>query len=190
MITCFLLNDECAKIASNRHVRVIKTPYTPLLYSKLSVHIANHPFSLFTLSVAIATVSVDEIELGVYVTNHHFDLLTLSVATATVSVDTKEHAACIANHHFHFVYTKRCYYNRECRHYIELGVYVANHHFDLLTQSVATATVSVDTIEHAVCISNHHFLFVYTKRCYYNRECRHYIELGVHIAYNHLACLY
>ena len=85
----FLLNDECAIIDSScSHVRVMKTPYTPLLYSKLSVHIVNYLFSLFTLSVAIATVSVDTIELGVYVANHQFCLLLLSFATATVSVDT------------------------------------------------------------------------------------------------------
>ena len=56
----FLLNDECAIIdTSCRHVRVMKTPYTPFLYSKLSVHIAKDLFSSFTLSVATATVSVD-----------------------------------------------------------------------------------------------------------------------------------
>ena len=43
MIIYFLLNDKCAIIDSScRHVRVMKTPYTPVLYSKLSVHIANH----------------------------------------------------------------------------------------------------------------------------------------------------
>ena len=39
---------------------------------------------------------------------------------------------------------------------IELGVYVTNHQFCLFTLSVATATVSVDTIEHGVYIANHH----------------------------------
>ena len=108
MIIYFLLNDECAMIDSSCiHVRVMKTPYTPLLYSKLGVHI-----SLFTLSVATATVRDDIIELGVYVANLYFFLFTLSVATSTVCVDTIEHAVNTANHHFHFVYTKRCYYNR------------------------------------------------------------------------------
>ena len=64
------------------------------------VYTANHHFSLFTLSVAIATVSVDTIEHGVYITNHHFSLFTLSVAIATVSVDTIERGVYIANHHF------------------------------------------------------------------------------------------
>ena len=113
MIIYFVLNDECAIIESScRHVRVMKTSYTPLLCSKLSVHIANYFFSLFTLSVATATVSVDTIKLGVYVANHHFCLFTLSVATTTVSIDTIEHAVYIANHPFHFFYTKRCNYNR------------------------------------------------------------------------------
>ena len=80
MIIYFLLNDECAIIDSScRHVRVMKTPYTPLLYSTLSVHIAKVLFSLLTLSFATATVSVDTIELGVYVANHYFYLFTLSV---------------------------------------------------------------------------------------------------------------
>ena len=118
------------------------------------VYIANHHFSLFTLSVATATVSVDTIERGVYIANHQFCLFTPRVATTTVSVDTIEHALHIANDHFHFVYIKRCYYNRYCRHYIELGVHIANHHFSLFTLSVATATVSVDTIERGVYISN------------------------------------
>ena len=73
MIIYFLLNGECAIIGSScRHVRVMKTPYTPLLYSKLSVHIAKYLVSLLTLSVATATVSVNTIELGVYVANHYF----------------------------------------------------------------------------------------------------------------------
>ena len=55
-----------------------------------------------------------------------FILFTLSVGTATVSVDTIEHGVYIANHHLHYVYTKRWYCNRKCRHYIELGVYIAN----------------------------------------------------------------
>ena len=81
MIIYFLLNDECAIIdLSCRHVRVMKTPYTPLLYSKLSVHIAKALFILFTLSVATTTFSFDTIELSVYVANHHFCLFTLSVA--------------------------------------------------------------------------------------------------------------
>ena len=113
MFIYFLLNEECAIIDSScRHVRAMRTPYTPLLYCKLSVHIAKYLFSLFTLSAATATVSVDTIELGVYVANHYFCLFTLSVATSTVSVDTIEHAVHIANYHFYFVYTKRCYYNR------------------------------------------------------------------------------
>ena len=112
MVIYFLLNDECAIIDSScRHIRVMKTPYTPLLYSELSVHIADL-FSLFTLSIATANGSVETIELGVYVANHYFCLFTLSVASAIVSVDTIEHAVHIANHHFHFVYTKHCFYNR------------------------------------------------------------------------------
>ena len=85
MIIYFLLNDECAIIDSSCRM---KTPYAPLLYSKLSVHIAKDLFILFTLSVATAIVSVDTIKLGVYVANHYFCLFTLSVATSTVSVDT------------------------------------------------------------------------------------------------------
>ena len=113
MIIHFLLNDVCAIMASScRHVRVMKTPYTPLLYGKLSVHIAKDLLSLSTLTVATATVSVDTIELDVYVANQNFCLFTLSLATSTVSVDIIEHDVHIANHHFHFVYTKLCYYNR------------------------------------------------------------------------------
>ena len=50
--------------------------------------------------------------------------VSLSAATATVSVDT-----------------------------IELGVYIASHHFSLFTLSVAAATVSVDTVELDGCIA-------------------------------------
>ena len=109
MIIYLLLNDDCAIIDSScRHVRLMRTPYTPLLYR----HIANHLLSVFTLSIAIATVSVDTKELGVYAANHIFCLFTISVLTTTVSVDTIEHGVYIVNHHFHFVYTKRCYNNR------------------------------------------------------------------------------
>ena len=112
MIIYFLLNVECAIIDSScRHVRVMKTPYTPLLYSKLSVHMVKDLFSLFTLSVATAAISVHTIELGVYMVNNYFCLFTLSVATSTVSVDTILHVVYIANIHFHFVNTKRCYCN-------------------------------------------------------------------------------
>ena len=45
-------------------------------------------------------------------------------------------------------------------HTIERGVYIVNHHFSIFTLSVSTATVSVDTIENDVCIKNNNFQFV------------------------------
>ena len=96
-------------------------------------------FILFSLSDATATVRIDTIEVSVHIAIHQFSLFTLSVATATVSVET-----------------------------IEL-VHIAKHYFSLFTLSVANVTISVVTIKLGVNISNHHFYFVYTTGCYFNR---------------------
>ena len=75
--------------------------------------------SVFILSVASATVSVDTMEFGQPNKNYHFQMFALSVATATVSAHTI--ILCV----------------RTC---------IKNYHFYVFTLSNATATVSVDTI--------------------------------------------
>ena len=52
---------------------------------------------------------------------------------------------------------------------MEFGQPNKNHHFNMLALSVAFATVSVDTTNVCVHINNYNFLRVYTKRCYCNR---------------------
>ena len=46
--------------------------------------------SVFILSVATATVSVDTMEFGQPIKNHHFNMFSLSVVTEPVGVDTME----------------------------------------------------------------------------------------------------
>ena len=65
---------------------------------------------------------------GSIASSRPISLFTLSVVTATDCVDT-----------------------------IELGIYIANHHFSFLTLIIATATASVDTLELGVHIVKHHF---------------------------------
>ena len=96
--------------------------------------------SVFTLSVATATVNVDTMEFCQPNKNHHLIMFALSVATATVSFYT-----------------------------MEFGHSNKNHHFNMFTLSVATANASVDTIIFCVYIYNFYFQCVYTKRCYCNR---------------------
>ena len=52
---------------------------------------------------------------------------------------------------------------------MEFGQLNKNHNFSMFALSVATATVSVDTIIFCVHFNNYNFLCVYTKRCYCNR---------------------
>ena len=67
-------------------------------------------FSVFTLSVASATVSLDTMEFGQPFKNPHFNMFALSVTT--VSVNTMIACVRINNCRFLRVYTKRCYCNR------------------------------------------------------------------------------
>ena len=68
-------------------------------------------FSVFTLRVATATVSIYTMKFGQPNKKHHFKWFALGVATATVSVD-KLFFVYIYNYYFQCVYTKRCYCNR------------------------------------------------------------------------------
>ena len=95
--------------------------------------------SVFTLSVANATVSVDTMEFGQPIKNHHFNMFALSFATATVSADTILFA-----------------------HKLKTII------FFVFTLSIASATVNVITITFCAFINNYYFQCVYSNRCYCN----------------------
>ena len=91
-----------------------------------------------------------------------FDMFTLIVAIANVSDDTIELGVQNENYHVQRVNTKRCYCIISVE-IMEFGQHYNNSHFNMFALSVATATVSVDTI--IVCVHNYTcpFQSVYTK---------------------------